>query len=191
MPAIPPTQAKIFCRSCGGVVIDPGAGPKQCEQCGQSVFENPIPVVVALVPVIEAGHTGLLVLRRGIEPGRGKLALPGGFLEIETWETGLSREVLEETGLALAADGWTPVSFASSAPRPNRLLVFATCPPVEAAAIPAFAPSAETEALGLVFRPDRLEELMAFPLHLRQIATWFAAHGGNGPTGFHELGRTA
>jgi len=36
-----------------------------------------------LIPV----HDGLLFVRRGIEPRKGKLALPGGFINLgETWQ---------------------------------------------------------------------------------------------------------
>lgn len=185
---MPTTNRKLFCQSCGGLVATGPDGHKSCGQCGLDIFENPIPVVVALVPVRDQDRIGLLVLRRGIEPGRGKLALPGGFLEMEAWQTGLSRELEEETRLVLGPEVWSPFGFASSEPQPNRLLAFATCPAVTAADIPAFTPSDETEALGLVFNPDQLDALMAFPLHLAQIQAWFAGHGGTGPAGFHPLG---
>ena len=185
---MPPTDRKQFCQSCGGLVATGPDGHKRCGQCGLDIFENPIPVVVALVPVRDQDRIGLLVLRRGIEPGRGKLALPGGFLEMEAWQSGLSRELEEETRLVLGPDVWSPFGFASSEPRPNRLLAFATCPAIPAADIPAFTPSDETEALGLVFNPDQLDALIAFPLHHAQIRAWFARHGGTGPVGFHPLG---
>jgi ADP-ribose pyrophosphatase YjhB (NUDIX family) len=44
----------------------------------------------------------LVLLRRGIEPGRGWWAQPGGFLEIdETVHEAAIRETLEETGLVI------------------------------------------------------------------------------------------
>ena len=42
----------------------------------------------------------MILLRRGIEPGRGWWAQPGGFLEVdETVAEAAARETLEETGL--------------------------------------------------------------------------------------------
>jgi ADP-ribose pyrophosphatase YjhB (NUDIX family) len=53
---------------------------------------------VTTLPVTEAGE--VVLLRRGIEPGYGAWAQPGGFLEIdETVHEGAVRETLEETGL--------------------------------------------------------------------------------------------
>ena len=49
-----------------------------------------------------AGGWGLLVVRRGITPGLGELALPGGYIGMgETWQEAGAREVWEETGLRL------------------------------------------------------------------------------------------
>ncbi len=42
----------------------------------------------------------MLLVRRGKEPGKGKMALPGGFVEYgETTQECIRREVIEETGL--------------------------------------------------------------------------------------------
>jgi ADP-ribose pyrophosphatase YjhB (NUDIX family) len=53
---------------------------------------------VTTLPVTPDGH--LVLLRRGIEPGLGAWAQPGGFLEVdETVTEAAIRETLEETGL--------------------------------------------------------------------------------------------
>ena len=50
------------------------------------------------MPVTDAGEA--VLLRRGIEPGYGSWAQPGGFLEVdETVTEAAIRETLEETGL--------------------------------------------------------------------------------------------
>ena len=44
----------------------------------------------------------ILLIKRKLEPHRGRYALPGGFVEYgETVEAALRREVLEETGLVV------------------------------------------------------------------------------------------
>lgn len=42
----------------------------------------------------------MLLIRRGIEPRKGYLAFPGGFLETgDTWQSGAARELSEEAGV--------------------------------------------------------------------------------------------
>ncbi len=71
-----------------------------CLSCGHITYVNPR-LVVTTFPVTEAGE--LVLIRRGIEPGRGSWAQPGGFLEIdETVHQAAIRETMEETGLLVA-----------------------------------------------------------------------------------------
>lgn len=90
------------------------------------VWDNPLPVVVAIIPIVadesaitiverriracepaaDAGsgrrqvEVSLMVIRRGIEPDVGTLALPSGYIDMgETWQEAACREVQEETGL--------------------------------------------------------------------------------------------
>ncbi|CAN5744149.1 NUDIX hydrolase [soil metagenome] len=68
-----------------------------CPACGFVAYVNPR-MVVSTLPITDAGE--VILLRRGIEPGYGAWAQPGGFLEIdETAIEGAIRETLEETGL--------------------------------------------------------------------------------------------
>jgi ADP-ribose pyrophosphatase YjhB (NUDIX family) len=56
------------------------------------------PVVGVGAVVVDAGH--VLLVRRRYEPLAGRWSLPGGALEVgETLESGVAREILEETGL--------------------------------------------------------------------------------------------
>jgi ADP-ribose pyrophosphatase YjhB (NUDIX family) len=70
-----------------------------CEHCRLELFVNPSPAVGAIV-LDAADH--VLLIRRAHEPGRGLLALPGGFVdEGETAENALRREIREEVRLEL------------------------------------------------------------------------------------------
>ena len=69
-----------------------------------SPFNSPCPVAIALIPVQTKDGLRLLGGVRGIEPGYGLIALPGGYLEpLEHGSTATAREVFEETGLVTDA----------------------------------------------------------------------------------------
>ena len=77
-----------------------GEWPRVCAACGTIAYRNPLPVAVALLPVFDARGTGLVVITRTIEPQRGGVALPGGFVDLgETWQKAVVRELKEETGI--------------------------------------------------------------------------------------------
>lgn len=173
-----------FCSFCGAGFPEPLVYPRKCPNpaCGIEVWANPIPVCVVLVPVRRGEATGLLVLRRGIEPQKGTLALPGGFLEEhETWQQGGAREAREELDLPIDPDGMLPFWYASTDPRPNRVLLFATAPAVDADALPPFAANHEASERGVVFGPDGLDAVVGFSLHAEAMRRWFAARGVAGP----------
>jgi ADP-ribose pyrophosphatase YjhB (NUDIX family) len=93
-----------YCTQCGERVqlkVVPGEERERlvCRN-GHIAYVNPR-LVVSTFPVTEAGE--LLLIRRGLEPGRGLWAQPGGFLEVdETPTEGAIRETREETGLDVA-----------------------------------------------------------------------------------------
>ena len=174
-----------FCSYCGTAYAPPLAYPRTCAGCKTQVWANPIPVSVVLVPVVHDGRTGLLVVRRAIEPRKGKLALVGGFLEEhETWQEGGSREIREETGVSVDPKGLEPFWFTSTQPRPNRVLLFSAAPPVQASAIGPHAPNAETSERGLVFGAKGLDDVFAFPLHVEAARRFFDRAGIDGAHGF-------
>jgi ADP-ribose pyrophosphatase YjhB (NUDIX family) len=154
-----------FCGFCGQPFAPSAPWPRVCAHCGQTTYRNPLPVAVAVVPV----DSGLLVVRRGIEPARGKLALPGGFINWgETWQAAAAREVHEETGLSLDQDRIRPLAV-RSAPD-NTLLVFALAAPLRRSELPPFQLDAETLECLILSEPAEL----AFQLHTAVVAEYFA-----------------
>lgn len=91
-----------FCSNCGaslrfGAVPGEHRDRLSCPACGHIVYVNPR-LVVTTLPVTDEGD--IVLLRRGIEPGRGSWAQPGGFLEVdETVNQAAIRETWEETRL--------------------------------------------------------------------------------------------
>ena len=91
-----------FCSRCGaplefGTVPGEDRERLACSACGHIVYVNPR-LVVTTLPITDAGE--IVLIRRGIEPGLGSWAQPGGFLEVdETVNQAAIRETWEETGL--------------------------------------------------------------------------------------------
>jgi ADP-ribose pyrophosphatase YjhB (NUDIX family) len=101
---VPPWLAASlnYCSRCGrplnfGLVDGEHRERLACSNCGFVAYVNPR-LVVSTIPVTDDGR--VVLLRRGIEPGKGWWAQPGGFLEVdETVTEAAIRETFEETGL--------------------------------------------------------------------------------------------
>ncbi len=94
-----------FCLQCGTALAwitqEEDGGPKarqRCPACGWTHWNNPTPVLAAIVECTDRGGQVLLA-RNAAWSGR-MFALITGFMEAgETPEAGIAREVLEETAL--------------------------------------------------------------------------------------------
>jgi len=103
---VPPWLAASinYCSRCATeLVFGPVPGEERqrlaCPKCGLVAYVNPR-LVATTLPVTDDGR--LVLIRRGIEPGVGSWAQPGGFLEIdETVTEAARRETLEETGFVV------------------------------------------------------------------------------------------
>jgi len=84
-----------FCPSCGSTQKQFLHGKLfQCPDCRFSFYRNP---AVAVGAFILNSSREVLLVRRAKAPSKGKLALPGGFIdEDETAEEALHREISEE-----------------------------------------------------------------------------------------------
>lgn len=158
------------CHECGSAYADHLVNfPKTCDMCGHTKYMNPIPVAVCMVPC----ETGLLGVRRAIAPKIGEMALPGGFVDMETPEQACSRELLEETGVALDASVWRYVSSYLT-PTGNILLFFAA--DIAPITLPPFPPPQmpevrnETAGIEIIGCGDRL----AFPSHEAAVSAFLA-----------------
>ncbi|MDA0812370.1 MAG: NUDIX domain-containing protein [Verrucomicrobia bacterium] len=101
-----------FCPGCGTPTSGPAATQQrqstakkfECTSCGYVMYFNPGSAVAAILAVPDGR---VLFLRRQRDPGKGMLGLPGGFIDPgESAEQALTREVSEETGLAIDLDQW-------------------------------------------------------------------------------------
>ncbi|HDR50086.1 MAG TPA: NUDIX domain-containing protein [Mariniphaga anaerophila] len=98
MQSTHPLKTLKYCPKCGSpAFIVSGERSLKCRDCGFHFFVNSAAAVAALVTNDEGK---LLLTTRGVEPGYGKLDLPGGFIDPgESAEAAVSRELWEELGL--------------------------------------------------------------------------------------------
>lgn len=83
-----------YCPSCGaaGILFD-GIKQFECKECSFTYYHN---VAIAVAVILEYDKK-ILLTKRGEEPGKGKLDLPGGFVDPkESAEEAVKREIREE-----------------------------------------------------------------------------------------------
>jgi 8-oxo-dGTP pyrophosphatase MutT (NUDIX family) len=93
-----------YCPACASKEIEFQNGKVfRCPACGLVYYHNTAAATGCVISVPEnSGGRRLVLLERGKEPGKGKLDLPGGFVDPgEGALEGLYRELREEIG-------WTP-----------------------------------------------------------------------------------
>jgi len=91
---------KRFCPLCGNRLEKISHDHRMrlvCTVCKKPLYENPLPATAAVI--LDHGDH-LLLVKRGMEPSKGKWCLPGGFVELDEGPAqGVVRELAEETGL--------------------------------------------------------------------------------------------
>lgn len=126
------------------------------------MYKNPVPVAVCLVPIYgKSIDMKLMGVRRGIEPRKGFIALPGGYVNSgETWQEACCRELLEETGIVCRISDIKLFSV-ESALDSNRILIFGLASAIDITKINFEFKNEETQEIALIEK--NLE--LAFPLH--------------------------
>jgi hypothetical protein len=159
--------------SCCGLAFATDGYPRVCPACARPFWDNPLPVVVVLQPVLDdAGRRGVVLIQRAIPPHVGGWALPGGFVELEDWRASAARELAEEGVAELEPEAIRPFAahpFAST-PDGRNLILFGESRPLPLDALPPFALNEETSARRVVWAPEPL----CFPLHTAAVAAFFA-----------------
>ncbi|SDT61454.1 NUDIX domain-containing protein [Actinoplanes derwentensis] len=157
------------CTFCGARFTPGQAWPRRCGACGEVSYLNPSPVAVAVQPV----GAGLLAVRRGIAPARGRLALPGGFIDVgETWQAAAARELFEETGVK--TDPTTIRLYDTVSAPDGTILVFGLLPPLSStAALPPAPVVDETMSREVLYGPTEL----GFSIHTAIATRWFTDRG--------------
>ena len=168
------------CHFCGTIYGIDARGakkwPRACEACGGRVWRNPIPVVVCLI----ADDDGLLVVRRDIEPGKGELAFPGGYIDLgERWQQAAAREVAEETSDLFRFDPMFFQLLEVEKALNGNLLIFCTLRhqvSLDQQLIKQFTPNPEVSELGVINGPMKL----AWDTHTKWAKNYFT--GESWPT---------
>ena len=117
-----PTEPFRFCPADGTPLGEPRpSGGVRCPECSRSWYRNSAPSVGA---AIVDGDRALVTVR-AVQPEKGKVDVPGGFLEAgEHPVEGLMREVREELGVEVQVDE-NPVLLATHTYGPEENWVLA------------------------------------------------------------------
>jgi ADP-ribose pyrophosphatase YjhB (NUDIX family) len=157
-------EKNSHCSFCGTRFPATVLWPRTCRACGNKTYLNPLPVVVVLLPVNE----GLVVIRRNIDPRKGTLTLPGGYIDLgETWQEGARRELLEEAGIDIAGSEIRLYDVQNGLD--DTLVIFGLAEKQPGEVLKPFT-SAETQEVLLINRPVEL----GFVMHTRVVARYFA-----------------
>ncbi|MEV8512580.1 NUDIX domain-containing protein [Dactylosporangium sp. NPDC051484] len=158
------------CSYCGAAYAQGAPWPRVCAACGETTWRNPLPVAVVLLPVDTDEGRGIVVVRRDVEPMRGELALPGGFIEIgESWQEAAARELREET--TILADAADVRLFDVQSVRSGNLIVFGLLPSRPLAELPASIRTEESLGFEVSVGPRPL----CFETHTDAMAAYFAS----------------
>jgi len=141
-----------------------------CPQCGFVIFKNPVPGVGVLVEM----QDGVVLIKRGHNPKKGRWALPAGFIEAdESIEEAAVRECKEETNLDIELLEMFHVDSFPTDPTPQSgIIIFYRAKPISGELKPG-----DDAAEAMIFPPDALPLSVAFRTHRAALARWAGLNG--------------
>lgn len=143
-----------------------------CPACGFIHFDDP--KVAAVVFVEQAGR--VLLVRRAMNPERGKWALPAGYVDYgEDPQAAAIREVYEETGLSIAITGLAGVEGGPAALGASIVIIYT------ARVIAGEAHARDDAADVLWLAPEHPLPELAFESTRTMLAMWLARQRGESP----------
>ncbi len=141
----------LHCTRCTHLLPEQEAWPLTCPGCGHVEYGNPLPAAALLVPYGD----GLLGVRRNIDPGKGGLAFPGGYVNRrEPWRAAGARELHEELGIHVPPHSILQYD-AGDATESNIILLFGITPALNGD-LPPFVPNAEVRERVILREGDTL-----------------------------------
>lgn len=179
----------LHCPYCTKPFGSAGRGwPKKCQECGEPWFKNPPPVVVGLVQVVMKfrivwkDSIGLVIVKRKIEPAKGKWVLPGGYMEIrgeeddgegvgETWQEALARELEEEPCVECDPKYIVDIRHVSI-PNKKQVILFGRVAAIPEENLPPFVENDEVSDRRIITEPEEL----GFSTHTEIVSDFFNNH---------------
>lgn len=158
-----------YCSDCGSALEHRPLGNDPVHrhvctgpECGHVTFLNPNPTAALMIE----SEGRLLLVQRGIEPFRGRWAIPGGF--VEEWEhpaQAAVREAREETGLEIELTASLGIFMDVYATTGRTTLNV-----VYRARVAGGSLQAGDDAVAVRwFRPEELPDELAFPDQVRPV----------------------
>jgi ADP-ribose pyrophosphatase YjhB (NUDIX family)/ribosomal protein S18 acetylase RimI-like enzyme len=162
-----------YCQRCGHQMSSNMIGGRErpvCPHCGFVIFKNPVPGVGVLVEM----EGGVVLIKRGHNPKKGRWALPAGFIEAdESIEEAAIRECKEETNLDVELTEMFHVDSFPNDPTPQSgIIIFYRAKPIGGLLAPG-DDAVETQ----IYAPDALPVDVAFRTHRAALARWAGLNG--------------
>ncbi len=159
-------QQPTYCPVCSNPLSQQEIGGRlrpACDNCGYVHYMNPVPGVGMLIE----HDGGLVLIRRGNNPHKGRWTLPSGFVEFdESAEEAALREAEEETGLKTEIVELAAVNSFPEGPPTSGIMIFYRMKPVGGE-----LRAGDDADAAQVFTPADMPKI-PFRTHREMVAKW-------------------